>query len=421
MPATSDLIGRTGDLKRQLLKFLGEPRFRSVFQQALRERFGEVVVGDEDEVGDFFDYFLLQHRLPDGRTLVDHFVAAHPELPEAERSMLLGWRDVVEAIFEVQRRDGEALIVVNLIDDLTYRVRSNMGPAALAPMRPGSFVIGRLVPVGDEWVLSGYARVLPASARADAYRAVAVLARRYPALVFRNPDKLELAWELQRQERDHFIAFFGADLVVFPGHELAERMRVYGHFRMYEVRDVEGMSAVERTQQISGAVPHELDIDLPDQLGEIETVGVVYDEVDGLAFLLDFGRVEAAFASPELASDPRHRQEVLTYLKHPSISPRLLRRLAERDPQRASRLFQRVLGRPRFSWERDGEALLRRYKASYFERPVPPGVIPLSETLARAHLAAAPARVDLSVGSRPGRNGPCPCGSGKKYKKCCGR
>ncbi|MGN1324764.1 MAG: SEC-C metal-binding domain-containing protein, partial [Candidatus Spyradenecus sp.] len=22
---------------------------------------------------------------------------------------------------------------------------------------------------------------------------------------------------------------------------------------------------------------------------------------------------------------------------------------------------------------------------------------------------------------RPGRNDPCPCGSGKKYKKCCGK
>jgi len=23
-------------------------------------------------------------------------------------------------------------------------------------------------------------------------------------------------------------------------------------------------------------------------------------------------------------------------------------------------------------------------------------------------------------GPQPGRNDPCPCGSGKKYKKCCG-
>jgi uncharacterized protein YecA (UPF0149 family) len=24
------------------------------------------------------------------------------------------------------------------------------------------------------------------------------------------------------------------------------------------------------------------------------------------------------------------------------------------------------------------------------------------------------------LGKQPGRNDPCPCGSGKKYKKCCG-
>ncbi|MFQ5414308.1 MAG: SEC-C metal-binding domain-containing protein [Phycisphaerae bacterium] len=27
----------------------------------------------------------------------------------------------------------------------------------------------------------------------------------------------------------------------------------------------------------------------------------------------------------------------------------------------------------------------------------------------------------LSGGDAPGRNDPCPCGSGKKYKHCCGK
>ncbi len=31
-----------------------------------------------------------------------------------------------------------------------------------------------------------------------------------------------------------------------------------------------------------------------------------------------------------------------------------------------------------------------------------------------------PEQESLEVGSRTGRNEPCPCGSGKKYKKCCG-
>jgi len=28
--------------------------------------------------------------------------------------------------------------------------------------------------------------------------------------------------------------------------------------------------------------------------------------------------------------------------------------------------------------------------------------------------------VPIVKGAQPGRNDPCPCGSGKKYKKCCG-
>jgi preprotein translocase subunit SecA len=32
-----------------------------------------------------------------------------------------------------------------------------------------------------------------------------------------------------------------------------------------------------------------------------------------------------------------------------------------------------------------------------------------------------PAKVPVRVGPKVGRNDPCPCNSGKKYKKCCGQ
>jgi len=32
----------------------------------------------------------------------------------------------------------------------------------------------------------------------------------------------------------------------------------------------------------------------------------------------------------------------------------------------------------------------------------------------------APDKYRLKAGEHVGRNDPCPCGSGKKYKKCCG-
>ncbi len=32
---------------------------------------------------------------------------------------------------------------------------------------------------------------------------------------------------------------------------------------------------------------------------------------------------------------------------------------------------------------------------------------------------ASPVSVPVVIGAKTGRNDPCPCGSGKKYKKCC--
>ena len=40
------------------------------------------------------------------------------------------------------------------------------------------------------------------------------------------------------------------------------------------------------------------------------------------------------------------------------------------------------------------------------------------ETVSSAAPASAPKKAD---GTKVGRNDPCPCGSGKKYKNCCGR
>ena len=142
--------------------------------------------------------------------------------------MLLGWRDVVEGIFEMVRRDGDVLIVTNLVDELTYQVRSNMGGHVFRALRPLSYVLARFVPMGSEWLVSGVMHPIDKGRRKIAYALAAELATKCPRLLFRNPYYLERGWELQRQDRDRFVRFFGSDMVVVPGTEIAERMAVPG-------------------------------------------------------------------------------------------------------------------------------------------------------------------------------------------------
>jgi hypothetical protein len=164
--AIASLVQRSGDLKRELLEFSRQPRFDHDRREVLRDRVRNRVVDDELEQVAALDYFLLQHELRSGQTVVERFVASHPELPEDERELLLGWRNVVEGIFEVQCRDGDALVAENLVDELAYRVHSNMGSSVFRPLESGSFMIGRLVPVGPEWLVSGNFVCYPKSARA---------------------------------------------------------------------------------------------------------------------------------------------------------------------------------------------------------------------------------------------------------------
>jgi hypothetical protein len=387
--SNSDLVLRSGDLKEALVAFAGQRRFARALRQARERQFGSRRDPSEWEAANFLDAFIMHDRLPDGKTVVEHFVVEHSELPEAERAMLLGWRDAIEGIFEVQRREGGAVVAVNLVDELPYRIRSNLGPAALAPIRLHSFLITRLAPVGDEWILSGVASLLPAADRAAACQVAAELLAARPKLAFRNPDKLAQAWEQQRAEYRSFVEFFGADLVVLPGPQVTERFRAYTHFRQYEVRGADGKAAAERARDIYGIDPPEIDVQLPPDLAEADTVGLIYDEVEGLFFFPDLGPVAEAFANPELAADRRHREAVREHLIEPRISPVPLRHLAARDPDCASRIFRQVLQEPDFAWERDGEALLRRYKGSFSDRPALPGVTVVSDALARAQLAVA--------------------------------
>ncbi|MYT30892.1 hypothetical protein GTY73_19215, partial [Streptomyces sp. SID8354] len=158
-PQVERLVARSGDLKSELVAFAQSPRFARRLDARLDEAADRHGWLDEMTAIQTIDHFALQHRLADGSTVVGRFVTQRqPPLPEDERAMLLGWRDVVEGIFEVQRLDRGAVVLHNLLDDLVYRTHSNMGRRALGKLRKGMFVVARIVPVHpatDDWLVSG--------------------------------------------------------------------------------------------------------------------------------------------------------------------------------------------------------------------------------------------------------------------------
>jgi len=77
------LIERSAELKRDLVDFACSPRLQQSLAAAMVE--AALEVEEADAIGTI-DRFALQYRLPDGKTVVDRFVASRPDLAAAEPS-----------------------------------------------------------------------------------------------------------------------------------------------------------------------------------------------------------------------------------------------------------------------------------------------------------------------------------------------
>lgn len=95
-----------------------------------------------------------------------------------------------------------------------------------------------------------------------------------------------------------------------------------------------------------------------------------------------------------------------------------LRAYAQRDPLveyrlEAFEMFQEMVHRI----QEDSISMLFKVRLVGAEKAQPKDRLADAQTSQGEQVERQPRR----VGEKVGRNDPCPCGSGKKYKKCCGR
>lgn len=369
----ASLVERSAELKRALVDFACGPRFERHLAPFILEAAGPGGELSEGEAIGVIDRFALQHRLPNGKTVLDQFLASGPRLTPADREMLRGWRDPVEGIFEIRGKDGDAITLLNLIDDLEYRTYSNVGAVAFARLPKGGFAHARLVPVRPlpgVWLVSGTVAGYPQSSAAQIAEVALELATRRPELVYRNPERMEQGWKQMRQDRAAFMQFFGSDELVLSPAEAGERLNAY--YRHRQEAAIAAHPGRRRPRNVPG-----IDIpafDLPAELADADTIGIIYDETDGLNFYNEYGMLRDLFADPVLTTDKRHSQVLRGYLGADSIGPLPLRRLAAAFPQTTDTVFRKILRTPNFTWAEHGEALLRRRKPWYYEQEPRPGI-----------------------------------------------
>jgi hypothetical protein len=409
-------IDRFGEIRKMFVDYFQnvllkkEGTLKEAFFKAVREKYGNpVVIESQNEFHQFTDDFVYSYRFPDNRTVIDRFVSEYSDLNEREKAIVLRWKDPIVGLFQVKRALPDGFVTENLINEVDYTIKPTTIPEGLErSAKPGAFFMAKIIPASDnEYIFSGIQEFFNSSEE-EILKIVGSLQIKHPEFAFRdNEERIRRGFELQKKDRELFVEYFGSDEVLTEGKKLPELAAKFMDYRL---------SKVEKTLP-QGYKPPEMNF--PKELLKSKDVGIVFDELSGQHYLVNYGIILNVFQSPDDLKIQRYKRDILTYLEDQTISPHVLKRLLFKFPENAEFIIRKILDRPEFSLERDFDSLMDEFKPSFKGKRIYPYILPMSHKFVEALRSELDPK--KGNGKKVGRNDPCPCGSGKKYKKCCGR
>jgi len=409
-------IDRFGDIRKMLVDYFQyvllkkDDPLKKAFLKASREKYGDpLVIDSEDGFHEFTDNFVYSYRFPDNLTVIDRFLAETPDLNEREKAIVLGWKDPVVGLFQVKSTLADGFVAENLINEVDYTIKPTTIPQRFEELaRPGAFFRAKIIPVNDkEYIFSGTQGFLNTSEK-EILKRVARLQMKHPQFAFRdNEEKIKEGFELQKNDRELFIEYFGSDEILTEGKKLPALAAEFMNYRL---------SKIEKPLP-EGYKPPEMSF--PEGLLKSKDVGIVFDELSGQHYLINYGIILNVFQSPDQLKIQRYKRDILAYLEDQTISPHVLRKLFFRFPQNAEFIIREILSRPEFSLEKDFDSLMDEFKPSFKGKRIYPYILPMSPKFVKAMKPELDPKKENE--QKVGRNAPCPCGSGRKYKRCCGK
>lgn len=377
------LLERAVELKESLVAYATTPGFARRLTQAMASVSGSET-GQQGAWAEAIEALLYEPA--DGREpLLDRYLRTNRNIDAQDRLVYEDWRNNnVYGAFRVNARRGAGLTLLNVIDEMEYRSYVTVGAEAISTIKPGGYVLTRLVPVGGIWTISGNMQIFGPKDLPTVRELARSLLEHFPSLAFRNPTKTESARNLVRKHHVIFMELFGSHVVRGTG---AEAITAYRGFLdacsaalVAEGADAAGLVRAGEQLAPDGSFQREIT--------ESKDVALYHHPVKSVCFLVHYGLVEEAHrtSAPGAAADM-----VRDYLEDPTIPPYVLEDLAGRFPETVDGVYRAALSLPAFEWKRDGEDLLRQHKPDFFRARDLPGITLVPVFLADEYRRPRPA------------------------------
>lgn len=371
--------------------------------------------------------YIFERNL-NNKSILTLYLENTKKIPASTKKIVKALMASMSSIFEVKRVLQNGFDLNNIINEKTYSVVSLVKMTSFRGIGAGQYVVARIFKFEKAYYLLEISGVLPSSRKDDALRYSVAKIIQNPELVYLdNPEKQKEIEKEVKDIYDKFIDFFGTDEIVTTNRhaddligafndfaeggekvEFKDKIELPENFKFFNVSEFNNSYENFLENSLGGFSSHK----------EIYDVGIIFDKELGLyavPFFQTFNKIFEDFESVENA-----KACVLFFLENDKFSANIIKRVAERHEN-----FMDVVNKL-LNANYTFDELLEHYKSRYLENKIFSSTTVLykskafSKTLGIIEEDIEKPTLEGIDLSKIGRNDPCPCGSGKKFKKCCG-
>lgn len=371
--------------------------------------------------------YIFERNL-DNKSILTLYLENTKKVPASTKKIVRALMASMSSIFEVKRVLQNGFDLNNIINEKNYSVVSLVKMTSFRGIGAGQYVVARIFKFEKAYYLLEISGVLPSSRKDDALRySVAKIIQNPELVYFDNPEKQKEIEKNVKEIYDKFIKFFGKDEVVTTNKFADDLIGAFNDFAEGgEKIDIQDKIQLPETYKFFDVSEFNNSYDnfLENSLGgfsshkETYDVGIIFDKELGLyavPFFETFNKIFENFESVENA-----KACVEFFLQNDKFSANIIKRVAECHEN-----FMDVVNKL-LNANYTLDELLQHYKSRYLENKIFSSTTVLYKSKAFSKTLGIieediekPSLEGIDL-SKIGRNDPCPCGSGKKFKKCCG-
>jgi len=360
--------------------------------------------------------YVFERRI-DGKSIIAMLKEAGSENEKILDSLL----NSISSVFEIKKILKNGFELYNMVNEKTYTVLSLTKMTSFRGIYAGQYIVARIFEFCDEYYVIEISSILSHSQKADAMRyAVMKLIQNPRTLYFDNPEKENEIKTVISEMYDKFIKAFGKDIILTTNKYADE---IIGAFNEGENIDLAGKESnlteykFFHIKELDNTYSNFLENSMGGFSAHVENydVAVIFDKECGLYAIPFYETFCKIFEDKDSVENAKGCVEY--FLTNSSIPKNILDRISSEYSN-----FMKVINEL-LETEYSYDELIEKYKSDYLNNSVYSSatVLYCSNAFSNVFDVIAAPKTEHTVTStrKVGRNEPCPCGSGKKYKNCC--